>query len=87
MPGTNSSVSSMSIDFTHGAERMPVIAFTSAAGWFTPGCGSECQIGRYMELLQDRSARRLIGRRAREVCPANGAAIAAATIQSVLGCR
>ena len=49
--------------------------------------GSERQIGRYMELLQDRSARRLIGRRAREICPANGGGIAAATIQTVLGCR
>ena len=49
--------------------------------------GSERQVGRYMELLQDRSARRLIGRRAREVCPANGAAIAAATISAGLGCR
>src|SRR3954470_16735282 len=46
MPGTKSSVIFTSIDFAQGAERMPVIVLMSAAGWFTPGCGSERQIGR-----------------------------------------
>jgi UDP:flavonoid glycosyltransferase YjiC (YdhE family) len=46
--------------------------------------GGEPEVGRYMELMLDRSHRRLMARRARELCPTNGARAAAAAIEAVL---
>ena len=46
--------------------------------------GGEREIGRYMELLQDRKNRRLIVQRARAVCPFNGARAAAAAVETVM---
>ena len=49
--------------------------------------GAEAALGGYMAAMLDPSLRRQLSRRARTLCPSNGAAAAAAAIAAVVGAR